>query len=151
MSLQPLLGPQTPMDFIIVIPSDVGGTFLNPEGLVLPTSRAWVSLGYLSVRPCFPGHAEFKAIGIGQVVYSKGLALTLHEPWCFHFPLPGWVTTEGLPSRKDLKKESLERSCLQPGLSLLVHRAFQRANLELSHTGRSELWELRPPVLGAGR
>lgn len=56
MSLQPLSGPQTPIDFIIVIPSDVGGTFLIPEGLVLSSSGAWVSLGHLSIRPCFPGH-----------------------------------------------------------------------------------------------
>ena len=105
MSLQPLSGPQTLMDFIIVIPSDVGGTFLNPEGLVLPSNGAWVSLGHLSIRPCFPGHTEFTAIGMGQIVYSKGLTLTLHEPWCFHFSLPGWVTMDGLPSGKRIWRE----------------------------------------------
>lgn len=150
MSLQPVSGPQTPMDFIIVIPSDVGGTFLNPEGLALSSSGAWVSLGHLSIRPCFPGHrVQGHWDGPDSLQQrtcpssAQTMVLPLFTPWLGDH---GWPALPKGPQ----ERESGEK--LPPaGLSLLIHRAFQRANPGLSHTGRSELWEPRPPVHGAGR
>lgn len=71
------------MDVVAVILPDVVGPYLNPERLVLAPAecracehQAWLSRTH-GVQACWDG----------PTVNSKGLALTVLKPWCFHFSL----------------------------------------------------------------
>lgn len=71
------------MDVVAVILPDVRGPYLNSERLVLaPAERragehqAWLPRTH-GVQACWDG----------PTVNSKGLALTVLKPWCFHFSL----------------------------------------------------------------
>lgn len=140
--------PHIPMDF----PSDVGGAFLNPEGLALVSSWAKVSLGHSA------SGLAFQDAGCSRPEGPDGLwqRTCLNSAWTLVLPLftQQWPC---LPSWRDLGKESLEPRNLGP-VAPSQRYAFSSVEPAKGQTlcsctlsVFSELCEPRPPVLGAGR